>query len=91
MQINITKLNTVVETAKAKTTDRRWRNAIDKAAAQLRDNPYISEVDGGLLILSTSGKTYHANGVCQCAAFAKGTACWHRSAARLMVRYKEVA
>jgi hypothetical protein len=55
----------------------------------LADNPYICERDGGLLILSPSGETYHANGACQCKAYTHGMACWHRAAAQLVKRYRE--
>jgi uncharacterized Zn finger protein len=37
----------------------------------------------GLIIGSSWGKCYAANGICQCTAFEFGHACWHRAAARL--------
>jgi hypothetical protein len=39
-----------------------------------------------LTVNSPSGKTYHANGACQCEAFQSHQACWHRAGARLCRR-----
>lgn len=90
MNFNLTILEMVTETAKAKAAgNASWLRAIEKAAEQLVTNPYISEHDGGLLILSYSNETYHANGACQCKAYARGMACWHRAAAKLVKRYRE--
>lgn len=91
MTFNEIKLNQVIEAAKSKTTDPTWLRAIERAAEQLRTNPYISEQDGGLLILGTTGEIYHANGSCQCKAYRKGmNYCWHRVAAKLVRRYNEM-
>lgn len=90
MNFNLTILETVTEAAKAKAAGQAaWVRAIEKAAEQLLDNPYICEHDGGLLILSYSNETYHANGACQCRAYANGRPCWHRAAAQLVRRYRE--
>jgi hypothetical protein len=90
MQINLIQLERTVETASGKAAAHpSWLRAIDKAAEQLISNPYIAEPEDGLLILSHSGETYPANGVCQCRAFAHDMPCWHRAAAQLVKRYKE--
>lgn len=69
----------------------RWLNAITRAVRELTENPYIErQADHpGLLIGSTSGSVYTANGVCQCQAFTHGHACWHRAAARLVRLHDE--
>lgn len=90
MQINTVKLSKVVEEAKAKAASSpRWLAAIEKAAEQLRENPYIAAEGDGLLILSDSGKIYTSNGVCQCKAFEFKQPCWHRAAVQLVRRYRE--
>jgi hypothetical protein len=71
--------------------DPRWLHAIDRAARELAENPYIERTADALLIGSPSGQTYEANGVCQCRAFQCGRPCWHRAAGRLVQRYDEVA
>jgi hypothetical protein len=51
MQLDIAKLEQVVEAAKARAANHpRWIAAIERAAEELMNNPYISEQDGGLLI-----------------------------------------
>jgi hypothetical protein len=92
MTLNLIQLAAVTAVAMAKaqaTNQRAWVRAIEKAAEQLASNPYIAEQDGGLLILSYSGETYHANGACQCKAYLNGRPCWHRAAAQLVKRYRE--
>jgi SWIM zinc finger len=94
MQLNITQLEQVIETAKAKAANSpRWLAAIEKAAEQLISNPYISEVDDhSLLIASASGNDiYISNGVCQCKAFEFKQPCWHRAAVQLVKRYREAS
>jgi hypothetical protein len=47
--------------------------------------------DNHLVIWSQdSNEIYTANGVCQCKAFERGLACWHRAAARLVRLYQEL-
>jgi hypothetical protein len=73
---------------------KRWINAIAKSVVEIENNPFISfDFDShSLLILSDkSGEIYTANGTCQCKAFAQGKPCYHRAAARLVVRYLETA
>jgi len=66
-----------------------WLRAIDRAVVQIETNPCITELASGVLITSPSGRTYLANGVCQCAAYKNKMACWHRAAAQLLARYNE--
>lgn len=85
-------LNTVVEQAKRSAADHpRWVKAIEKAAVELVENPYIEALDNHtLLIGSTSGNTYIGNGKCQCEAYRRGIPCYHRAAAKLYQRYIEM-
>lgn len=81
----------------AKTTERRWQNAIKKAAENL---PVVSWriVDGRLVVASPSGQVYSANRKnCQCAAFVKPIeagaqpkACWHRAGFVIATKLAEV-
>jgi hypothetical protein len=89
--INDTIFSAVVKTALAKVAgDARWANAINRAADEIRTNPYIERGDHCLIIASpTSGNVYQANGACQCEAHRNGKPCWHRSAYRLIQRYDE--
>lgn len=85
MQINQTVLETVVTEAISKCgANKRWINAVRRAAEELALNPYIHHDGHALLILSASGQMYEANGVCQCKAFAAKKPCWHRAAKRLV-------
>ena len=67
----------------------RWIAAIARAVRELQANPYIERDDHGLLIGSSSGQVYSANGVCQCTAYSFGQPCWHRAAARLIRLHDE--
>jgi hypothetical protein len=67
----------------------RWVVAIGRALLELEQNPWIERGDHGLIIGSTSGKCYAANGTCQCTAFEFKTPCWHRAAARLVRLHDE--
>lgn len=90
MQLNSLKLAAIVEAAKAKVTNNaRWTVAIERAYLHLLENPYIHFDGDGLLILSDSGKFYHANGTCQCESFKFNKPCWHRACAQLVKRYNE--
>ncbi len=90
LNLNEDRLANVVETAFNEVgSNTRWQVAITKAWQQLRENPYVSEGEHGLLILSPSNAIYEANGTCQCAAYRRGFPCWHRAAARLVQRYRE--
>ena len=89
MEINRAKFEAVIEEAKAKTNDRRWRNAIEKAADAILNGKWIiTELFHCYAITTESGKTYRANSVCQCEAFFHDQPCKHRAAARLLDLYE---
>ena len=75
-------------------TKKRWINAIAKAVIEIEENGAFmnyDEKDNYLVIWSQkSNEVYSANGVCQCKAFERGMACWHRAAARLVRLYLEL-
>jgi hypothetical protein len=75
-------------------TKKRWINAIAKATAQIELNGNFMDyntAENHLVIWSQdSNEVYSANGVCQCKAFERGLACWHRAAARLVRLYLEL-
>lgn len=74
-----------VDTARRATDNRRWLNAIDAAFDHLLQVEVIEVgAHNALVYRSESGTTYHANGTCQCVAFAQGQPCKHRAAARLV-------
>ncbi len=90
LTLNNTIFTQVLDQAKQAAADSpSWLRAIEKAAEQIETNPFIFPAEDHLIIGSTSGNTYSANGVCQCEAFAHGRPCWHRAAARLVKRYEE--
>ena len=75
---------------KAGTNSKRWVNAIARATVELESNPFMTfNHDSNSLIVmsSSSGATYEANGSCQCRAFELGQPCWHRAAAKLVINY----
>jgi hypothetical protein len=91
MTINIQKFNEVAKAAKAKTNDKRWQAAIDKAVAGVTSGWWvITELFDGVMATTECGQTYHANGSCQCRAFELGQPCKHRALARLLDLYHEV-
>ena len=73
---------------------KRWINAIAKAVIEIEENGAFmnyDKADNYLVIWSQkSNEVYSANGVCQCKAFERGFACWHRAAARLVRIYLEL-
>lgn len=89
--LNLVLFFAVVNAAKAKAAGQAaWVRAIERAAEQIHDNPYIAEDGDALLIQSaTSNEIYRANGVCQCKAYKRDMPCWHRAAAQLVKRYRE--
>jgi hypothetical protein len=95
MDLNSTRLETVIQTAFDEATarggkhSRRWQTAIAKAKQQLESNPFLHFDGDALLILSDSNEIYRSNGACQCRAYANGQPCWHRAAARIVSRYNE--
>jgi len=90
MNINIQKFNEVAKAAKARTNDKRWTAAIDKAVAGVVSGWWvISELFDSVLVTTETGQTYHANGACQCRAYELGQPCKHRALARLITLYRE--
>ena len=81
-----------VDTARAATTDARWLNALNTGYSWLLEQDVITfdAARHELTVNSPSGRVYRANGACQCEAFAKHNACWHRAAARLVRRALEL-
>jgi hypothetical protein len=92
MTINQDQLTQVAKEAKAKTSDRRWINAIDNAVAGVISGWWIiSELYDSVAITTETGQTYFANGRCQCEAYRHGQPCRHRALARLIDLYHERA
>lgn len=92
MFLDETKLTQVVELAMSSVQgNRRWGNAIRRAADELQTNPYMHFTGKALLMLSESGEIYEANGTCQCAAFKAQTPCRHRAAYKLLKNYLTTA
>jgi hypothetical protein len=90
LNLNALILEQIASTAIAQAADYpRWVTAIQRALVELDTNPYLERQAGHLLIGSSSGQTYAANGVCSCTAFSFGQACWHRAAARLVRLHDE--
>jgi len=89
-QYDIARFNAVAKTAKTKTSDKRWIAAIDKALAGVVSGWWIiTELANCVAITTETGRTYFANGVCQCKAFKNGQACKYRSLYRLIQLYHE--
>jgi hypothetical protein len=99
LQLNPTTLAAVVDQAlKDAAAHPRWVNAINRAVAELVQNPWIERqhAHAGLIIGSPSGNAYAANGICNCCSYtgidphtgrrlhSGGQACWHRAAARIV-------
>ena len=59
--------------------DKRWINEIARAAVEIETNPAMIWYYEKLLIVSTSGIQYSANGSCPVQAFAHGFPCGHRA------------
>jgi hypothetical protein len=92
MTINQAQFAAVAEIAKAKTADRRWLSAIDKAVAGVVSGWWIvTELANCVAITTETGKTYFSNGVCQCEAYRQGQPCKHRALARLIDLYNETS
>jgi len=90
MEINIQKFNEVANAAKASINDRRLQAAIDKAVAGVTSGWWvITELSDSVAVTTKTGKTYFANGVCQCEAFNNGRPCKHRSLYHLLTLYRE--
>lgn len=90
MRLDGDRLDEVIRAAETKAGgDLRWQVAIAKAKAQFESNPYLHWDGVSLLVLSPSNRIYRAGRGCQCASYRRGHPCWHRAAARLMLRYAE--
>jgi hypothetical protein len=74
----------------AAANDPRWLSAVDRAWGFILsvDSLDFDAATATLLVPSATDHlhTYRANGQCQCEAHARGIPCWHRAAARLVVR-----
>jgi len=89
MDLNITKFTKTIAAAKAKAP--QMAKQIEVAGDNMLCNPFIADVDGGLLILSDSGQTYWASSrgdKCNCKAHEFKQVCWHRLADRLYRLYQ---
>jgi len=91
MDLNKPQFEKVVAEAKAKAgNNKRWIAAIDKAADALLNGKWIvTKLQNCYVFTTESGKTYRANGVCQCDAFFHNQPCKHRAGARLLALYAE--
>jgi hypothetical protein len=92
MNLNSDRLTAVIALAKEKSaSNEACLRAIDRAVKMLIEREwYFDFATGALTIWGSNGQVYHANGVCQCAAYSAGhLLCKHRIAARLLVRYFE--
>src|SRR5262245_15022471 len=88
--INIQKFNEVAKAAKAKTNNKRWIAAIDKAVAGVISGWWvITELADCVAVTTETSKTSFANGVCQCESFKNGQPCKHRALYRLIDLYNE--
>ena len=84
--MDILKIKAAAKIATAKTNDRRWINAIDKAVAGVESGWWIiTELAHSVAVTTECGNTYFANAdTCQCKAFENGQPCKHRALARLI-------
>lgn len=98
-QINWQVMDLVILTAEAAIevkadghTYNRWRNALKRAVAELRDNPRIAYDNGGLILLSEKSNELYVvekNGFhVGCGAFDRGFPCHHRCIRRLLDLYE---
>jgi hypothetical protein len=90
MTLNQAQFSKIVETAKSKTSDKRWLSAISRASeAILSGDLVITELMGYSLVTSPNG-SYRVNGHCECKASQHGhSECYHRAGVRLMALYHE--
>jgi hypothetical protein len=89
--MTLQQIKQAAEIAKSRTSDKRWLSAIDKAVAGFESGNWIvTELATSIAVTTESGKTYFANGVCQCEAYNRSTACKHRALYRLIQIANEV-
>lgn len=91
MQVNPDVLTNVIESALlAVAGDKRWENAINRAAQLIEEERCLPTTTGALLIYSPSGREYNTTehecrtGEELCPAYSKGLPCKHRAAFRLL-------
>ena len=90
MNINQDLFSKVIETAMAKVAGNScWTNAIDKAVEGLKGGWIVTELFDGIMVTTESGKTYHANGKCECEAYLNDMPCNHLALSRLLDLYHE--
>jgi hypothetical protein len=79
-------LTQAIETAKSKTTDRRWINAINKAGEKLsKGELFVTLLSDDTALVTSENGSYRVNGHCQCkAAQNDDPKCYHRAAKRLV-------
>jgi hypothetical protein len=82
--MTLDQIQRAAEIARSRTNDKRWLAAIDKAVAGIVSGWWIvTELANCLAVTTETGKTYFANGVCQCEAYRQSQACKHRALYRL--------
>ena len=75
----------VVAAARTKAIDTRWLNALNKAYAELLLDRWQWNGTALMVASRTSSRRYNATErTCECTAYAKGSPCWHRAAARIV-------
>ena len=90
--MNINKIKAAAKIARTRTSDKRWLAAIDKAVAGIESGWWIvTELQNSLAITTETGKTYFANGICQCEAYKNRMPCKHRALHRLNAIAEETA
>jgi hypothetical protein len=68
-----------------------WINAINKAALELEAASWAFDGETLRIASWTSTGRYTATAhTCECKAYAAGRPCWHRAAARLLVKASEI-
>ncbi len=72
--------------------EKRWLNAVNRAALNLE--ACMWQFDGDIFIVKSATEDIHytvTQDGCECKAFQKGLACWHRAARRLLIKAAELA
>lgn len=90
-------LTDAIDTIRASAAARNapsWMTALDKAWDYILSQDVIEyDVEARAIRVESAtrpGVFYVSNGDCQCKAFTRGSACWHRAAARLVWRALEL-
>jgi hypothetical protein len=82
MEIN--KIKKAAEIAKARTNDKRWHSAIDKAVAGVESDDLVVTILSNRALVTSPNGSYVVTDHCQCAAARNGkSVCYHRAAVRL--------